>query len=229
MEDKKGISSDLLKITAFVTMIIDHIGLVLSGVMPEILYIMCRGVGRLAFPIFAYCIVEGFIHTSNLKRYITRMCIFAFLSELPFNLMHSGRWLYDGKSNVLFTFAVALMVLGVFKWAKEKGVRGRMAAYGTMAVALVGTYFLQTDYSWIGITFIVVMYCLRDMPEYKYICGSIILWLNGSLYNLVAPLGFVPIYFSRDEKGKLPKWITYGIYPLHMLLLGLLREVVVYG
>lgn len=229
VEEKKGLSSDFLKIIAFVTMIIDHTGLILKGVLPDYLYVACRVVGRLSFPIFAYCVVEGFVHTSNYKKYIIRMWVLAFISELPFNLMTSGKWLYDGGANVLFTFAVALLVLGVFKWAEDKGMKGRISAYAAMSVAIVGTYFLHTDYSWVGIIFIVVMYCLRNMPEYKYVCGSVIMWLNGSLYNLAAPLAFVPIYFCNGRKGRLTKWITYSIYPLHMLVLGLIREVVIYG
>ena len=67
VEEKKGLSSDFLKIIAFVTMIIDHTGLILKGVLPDYLYVACRVVGRLSFPIFAYCVVEGFVHTSNYK------------------------------------------------------------------------------------------------------------------------------------------------------------------
>jgi hypothetical protein len=80
-------STFVLKLIAIITMLIDHTGAVfISPEKNPWLYLLFRGVGRLAFPIFVFLIVEGFYHTKNVKKYLLRMGIFAFISEIPFDL-----------------------------------------------------------------------------------------------------------------------------------------------
>ncbi len=76
-----------LKIIAIVAMLIDHIAAILISPYTNYwLYVSCRTVGRLAFPIFAFLIVEGFYHTSNVRNYLMRLGAFAVLSEIPYDL-----------------------------------------------------------------------------------------------------------------------------------------------
>lgn len=88
-------STFALKIIAIVTMLIDHIGatLISPSLHPQA-YLICRSIGRLAFPIFVFLIVEGFHHTHDIKKYLKRLGIFALISEIPFDLafyhLHSG-------------------------------------------------------------------------------------------------------------------------------------------
>ena len=100
-QKKLGLSGSTLKMIALVIMFIDHIGAVIvqrTMSMPGFdhdfwgsLSTPIRYVGRLAFPIFCFLLVEGFIHTSSVKKYLGRMILFAFLSEIPFNLGISGK------------------------------------------------------------------------------------------------------------------------------------------
>ena len=93
-------SGQSLKFIAIATMVIDHIGLAL---FPDEL--IWRYIGRISFPIFAFLIVEGFVHTSDFKKYIGRILLFAIISEIPFNLLVSGKVLDFTHQNVFFTFA----------------------------------------------------------------------------------------------------------------------------
>ncbi len=80
-------SSYYLKIIAIITMLIDHIGAIyISPRLHPQAYLLFRGIGRLAFPIFVFLIVEGFHHTRNVKKYLIRLGVFALLSEIPFDL-----------------------------------------------------------------------------------------------------------------------------------------------
>lgn len=121
-----GISGSTLKLIAIVTMFIDHLGAtVLRAIMnhPDIAaseiwfdfwkttYSYSRNIGRIAFPIFCFLIVEGFAHTRNVWKYASRMLLFALISEIPFDIALKGNWYFPGKQNVYFTLLIGLLVL----------------------------------------------------------------------------------------------------------------------
>ena len=133
------LNRNALKTTALVSMLLDHIGMIIvypmyinacmvDGVemmgelVPDeakrlyMLYTILRIIGRLAFPIFAFMITEGFIHTQNLKKYILRLFLFAVISEIPYNLAAGRSFLYPYSQNVLWTFLIAVIMM----WAAEK-------------------------------------------------------------------------------------------------------------
>ena len=131
MKERKGISGSTLKIIAIITMLIDHIG---AGVLGRLLvvrgmnevadlnawidanstlvitYQMMRFVGRLAFPIFCFLLIEGFEHTHDVKKYALRLLSFCLISEIPFDLLFNGKILEFGYQNVFFTLFIGLMV-----------------------------------------------------------------------------------------------------------------------
>ena len=140
MKERKGISGSTLKIIAIITMLIDHIG---AGVLGRLLvvrgmneaadlnawidanstlvitYQMMRFVGRLAFPIFCFLLVEGFLHTRSAAKYAFRMLLFAVVSEIPFDLALKGAWYYPEKQNVYVTLLIGLLVLIGFRLAEQ--------------------------------------------------------------------------------------------------------------
>ena len=132
-KEKRGFFGSDLKIIAIVAMFIDHLAAaflqnVYLHMLPsdiyasteastawfaahpgvaafEILILLLRGIGRFGFPIFAFLLVEGFIHTSNVKKYALRLGIFALISEIPFNLAFANVFFYEKYQNVFFTLA----------------------------------------------------------------------------------------------------------------------------
>ena len=119
---KKGISSTTIKIIAVVTMLIDHIGAILITYYDnKIVNFILRLIGRIAFPLFAFCLAEGFAHTSSRKKYAIRLLVAAIISEPAYNLAFAQMNIdFLKQQNVLFTFFIAFCVLWVIENIKNK-------------------------------------------------------------------------------------------------------------
>lgn len=126
---QKGLSGSTLKLIAIITMLIDHIGaaviarLLIAGQGSEMLYKIyyaMRAVGRVAFPIFCFLLVEGFFYTGSRKKYALRLFGFALLSEIPFDLAFSGKILEFGYQNVFFTLLIGLLTIMLFDAVVKK-------------------------------------------------------------------------------------------------------------
>lgn len=98
-----NISASTLHILAMIFMLFDHLW---ATIIPGNQWLTC--LGRLAFPIFAFMIVEGYFHTSSLRRYALRLLLFALISEIPFNLMYSSSLIYPYHQNVIWTLLLGL-------------------------------------------------------------------------------------------------------------------------
>lgn len=143
-----GISGSTLKLIAIVTMFIDHAGAtVLRAILnhPDItndlalrdiwvnIYSMSRSIGRLAFPIFCFLLVEGFTHTRNVRKYAGRLFLFALISEIPFDLALKGNWYFPQKQNVYFTLLAGLLVMIVISFFRHSlGISGRKSTETVM-------------------------------------------------------------------------------------------------
>ena len=115
---KLEISSAALHILAMAFMLCDHLW---GTIVPGNDWLTC--IGRLAFPIFAFLLVEGYFHTSDLKGYVRRLFLFALLSEIPFNLAMGSRLFYPIHQNVLWTF---LLALGFIHWNEKAKHSGKL-------------------------------------------------------------------------------------------------------
>ena len=225
LNDKYHIlSGSALKVIAVITMLIDHTGSVfLSGNPIPLftvaghtltLYTVLRFIGRISFPIFAYLIVEGFLHTSDRKNYGLRLFIFALISEIPWNLEHSGTIWYSGQ-NVFFTLLLGYLGLCVLeRIEKEKlSVNYLLMLLLLMVISVV----LRSDYGISGFGFIVMLFILRNNQLYQTVLGACIL---SSRWK--ASLAFIPIWLYNGKRGFIntrAKTIAfYLIYPVHMLL-----------
>lgn len=183
--EKKLLSSAVLKNTAYITMFIDHFfAVVFRSVMRqcqaagydtgsmEMIYAMGRAVGRISFVLFAYLAVEGFLYTRSRRNYLLRLGVFAFVSEVPFDLAFAGKYCDMGSQNVFFTLFLGILALTIWEWASDKADAVRESAgflagilRGVRAAALVlcciAAYLLHTDYKFMGVLLIFVFYQTR--------------------------------------------------------------------
>ena len=239
---KISFSGSTLKTIAIITMLIDHVGAALVGplrhklpagsqlgVFCQIIYPHMRNIGRLAFPIFCFLLVEGFLHTRNVKKYAFRMLIFAFISELPFDYAFSNQLFYHAHQNVYFTLLIGLLVMigmSAFEYRRPITKWGNYF-YLIMQIAIAAgglwlAAFLHTDYNYKGVFLIIVLYALRLDRRLQAVFGAITI-----SWEPVAPLAFFPIWFYNGTRGRQMKYFFYWFYPVHLLILGFLRHVTI--
>lgn len=242
----QGISGSTLKFLAVVTMLIDHVGLaVLERVLEcmrqagergpqydELYYMMrtMRDIGRFAFPIYCFMLVEGFEHTHSRWKYAARLGAFALISEIPFDLAFSSRVLEFEYQNVYFTLAIGLVTLIVLDkihhWDICAGNPGNLQAAALLKTFLASltavggmllAELLRTDYDWRGVACILILYFLRKRRIWQlfatYAAFAVLLG------EIVALPAFLALALYRGKKGFSGKAFFYGFYPLHLILL----------
>jgi len=219
-------STFALKLTAIISMLIDHTAVVfLSG--NSRLYVICRVIGRLAFPIFAFLIVEGFHHTSNIKKYLTRLGIFAIISEVPFDLAFYNSYMYTRHQNIFFTLFLGLFAIYLIDMAEKKikdnMVLVNLASAGITIVFCFIATLLKTDYKFMGILIIVAFYLFRGS---KVLPAVSMVILSGNLIQACSALSIIPISFYNGKKGRNIKYFFYVFYPAHLIILYLLHLIV---
>lgn len=202
---------------AIIAMFIDHLGAV---IFPE--YIELRIIGRIAFPIFAYTLVEGFVYTHDVFKYMKRLGVLALLSEIPFDLAFFGTPLEFGHQNVFFTLFLGIMML--YLLINTPSTFRKMVL--VIAMFLLSE-FLRTDYSSMGLLMILVYYYFREKKLIKYIGIAIInIFLMGYIQSY-AILALIPIMFHNRQQGPKCKTFFYGFYPVHLLVLFILNVLMV--
>lgn len=229
MERSRGLDGGTLKGIAAALMLTDHVGAIL---LPEVLALRC--VGRLAFPIFAFFIAEGYAHTWNFGRYIRRLAILAVVSEIPFNL-ENGAVFDPARQNVLFTFCLALLTLrGLEALGRERGF-GRWVGCGlVLAAGFAAGELLRTDYGGWGVATVALLYLCRDGKYAKLWLLLAMAAVNGlGMGSMMMPVfgGEMPIqifavaalpviWLYNGQAG--PRGLRrafYVFYPAHLLVL----------
>ncbi len=223
-----GISANALKWIALLTMLCDHAGAVLFAQYP-----VMRLIGRTAFPLFVWLLVEGFFHTSSRKKYLGRMAFFALVSELPFDLALYGRPDRQGQ-NVFFTLSISLVML-VFleramdacqrkRQAGEKAFLQTLAAVGTVAAAMAAAELFCVDYGGSGPLLAALFYCYKRKGSPGLAVSFLIFCLSmGLLTAMVEIFGIVSVpliaRYNGKRTGRGRGRLFYLFYPLHLLIL----------
>lgn len=214
-----GLSGFWLKWIAMVSMLVDHVGMALY---PQ--YLFLRIIGRLAFPIYCFLLVEGAVHTSHKKRYLGRLFLFALLSEIPFDLLVSGQLFCLDYQNVFFTLLLGLLaVFALERWKAS----GYGAVISLLLVLLA--WFARTDYGGGGVIIILLFYLFRRQQLLKTVSfATATVLLYGGLQNY-AILSMGPVLCYNGERGPRVKYFFYVFYPAHLLVLYWLKNSLRWG
>lgn len=229
-----GLSGSTLKIIAIVTMFIDHIGAAILENNAIVSYIINRGervytiwvildlilrlTGRIAFPIFCFLLVEGFLHTGNVRKYVLRLAAFCLISEFPFNLAFFGQLFYSGHQNVFFTLLIGLLVLIGLKHFSGKGWKNGIVRVICIIAGVIIARLLKTDYDAFGVCVIVLFYLFHNRPALRDVTTMLTLIIC-NLLEITGAFALIPIHMYNGKRGISLKYFFYLFYPVHLLLL----------
>ena len=212
---RQGLSQEQLKIMACASMLVDHIGVLF---FPEAVWL--RVLGRIAFPIYCFLLVEGFEKTRNRNKYALRLLFGAVLAELPYDFAFFGG-IYWPRQSVMVTLVMGFGVL----WLLEQG----KPVWLILPVALAAQG-LGTDYGGTGIVLIALIYLVRDREE-RWLLPALMavcfLGLGGGVLSvqMFGVLAVFPIWAYNGRKithSALATWGFYLFYPVHLLVLYLI-------
>lgn len=224
----RPLSGSVLKLLALFAMLVDHSAFRFSPLLVQKLfvfrglvftpYILLRGFGRIAFPLFCFLLAEGYRHTRSRERYALSLLLFALLSELPYNLFHVGGFSYPHQ-NVFFTLFLGF--LGI--WALDRYRKEPWKASLLVLLLFGASVLAKADYGWSGFLFILLTWLFSEQPLMQCFAGIILLpWRAG------VALAYVPMSFYSGERGfirgKAVKYACYVFYPAHLLVLWLLHR-----
>lgn len=235
---KKGFSGFGLKYIALLTMTIDHFSAIFLN-PSSVAYAIGRGIGRIAFPIYCFLLVEGYFHTSNHKAYLKRLFLFALISEIPFDMaiyqfpLVTNFSILSGHQNVFFTLSFGFLAMYLID--RYRNVNEMVAIGGTLLLA-IGAELLHFDYGCIGILVILIFYAYQRFYTNQnalqgYVTALLPLLFYGNVCVYLA-LPFLVLY--NGEKGNaLPggrtfpgaKYFFYLYYPAHLFVLAMIYRI----
>lgn len=233
-ENRPGLSGTALKSIALLTMLIDHIGafvvwrmLFLPQYDRELwsqIYWILRKIGRIAFPIFCFLLVEGFLHTRDRKKYMGRLLLFAIISEIPFDLAQTGNWYSSLYQNVYWELVLGLTAIWLIRVMEEKPIHHALQVVWKLLILttgmLIGEVF-NLDYGLYGIFSIVLLYLTRKNRVNQAFAGAV-----SFCWEIPAPLAFLPIAFYNGKRGRGIKYFFYAFYPAHLLILYIIARAI---
>lgn len=228
----------LLKLIAMICMLVDHLGAV---VFPQ--YRAMRIIGRIAFPLYAYCLAVGCAFTKNMLRYVVRVALLMLVSQPIYVVVmnHTNSAMYsvsfaEHPVRAAFTFylesfrdpsiLLSLLVGMILIWS----IRDRQF----VITACVGVFLYYThgilDYGWRGIVLMLLFYLLASRPilSMPIVTAFMVWWgLSGAGYSVMgvrfgiqmfAIFALPFVYIPTKTNLRLPKWVFYLFYPAHLLL-----------
>lgn len=222
-----------LKYIALISMIIDHSAVVFRSSLKEPVYLSMRCMGRIAFPLFCFVLVEGFFHSSNRNRYLGRLLFFTALSEIPFDLVLKGsiwnvmnhpswRTVMDWSvQNVFLTLSLGFAAMMVMERYQNDYPRILLIV---IAFSFAGE-ILHCDYGSTGVATILLFYLIRKYGRLPLIGAYLPLLVMGILsrIQLFCILSYPFLERYNGEKGRGSRYFFYIAYPAHLLLLLFLK------
>lgn len=241
-----SVSADGLKNFACITMLIQAIGIVviehgiihlesytqqeLSLALAEDADLMVMAgvgsvmqlIGGMAVPLFAFLLVEGFRHTSSYKKYLLSLLLFAVISEVPYDMAMSQSYVDFSSQNAMFSLVICLLTVYFLRMVREvKGGSGILFRIGIVFGAVVWASLFRTQYGLCLVLLAAVFELFHDRSAPKMLLGILI-----SLMYVTGPLAFYGIWcYSGERKNRLPKYVYYVFYPLHLIVLTLVVRI----
>ncbi|MCZ8512663.1 TraX family protein [Paenibacillus filicis] len=203
-----------MQLIAMLTMLIDHVGAVFFK--DQLLW---RIIGRIAFPIYAYCIVLGYMHTRNLKLYMRRLFFIAAVSQIPFMLAFGIMGV-----NAVGTLLVCIAVLYLIE-NRKKSVWIPVAAASVILMEV-----LDFDYGLYGLLLVLIYKYSKShtMVFSHFVLNLLYLFLKDWLiegFSLIPTLviAYVPALYRRLEHRSIPSWLWRSFYPAHLAVIAILE------
>lgn len=190
-------------------MALDHTGAVLY---PSQIWLRC--LGRIAFPIFCFLIVEGFFHTHDVRRYMGRLGVFALISEIPYDLAFRGVPLEYAHQNVFFTLLIGIGMMVLLERNREWPVKAVI-----LLLAMWLAVLIRSDYNFRGVLLIFVFYIFHESRWLAVTAGGFWNFLYQGVIQKYGVLSVLPLALYNGERGRKMKYFFYIFYPVHLLLL----------
>lgn len=242
----KGLSGNQIKLIAASCMLVDHFSKTtlaqifnalhkagripgdalyqLSVVSNKVLY----PIGAVAFPLFCYLFVEGYLHTRSKGKYFLRLAVFALISEIPFDLtffsgfaeMHGTYPFFWPYQNVMFTFLLAMCALFLIERAEgvsHKWLSWLLQAVVALAMCSLAEFVIHCDYEGYGIFLAILFYVLRKNRIYQILgaLASMLIVYNKHPVSMIVSMALVLLYNGQRGKRDL-KYFFYWFYPAHL-------------
>ena len=208
----KGLSGSVLKVIALVSMTVDHIAyyLIVHGTLQ---YDLMRTVGRMAFPIFAFLLVEGYTHTRSIGKYALNLLTFALISEVPWWLLN-----HDNTHNVFFTLLLGLVAIDLITRIGNKPLLWCVI----MASIYANATWLHVDYEYSGILLICTFYFFQSDKVTKCLLATLFMYQYG-VVGLWLGLAAILCYNGERGfiKGQYAKYLCYAYYLLHLITIAI--------
>ena len=212
----KGLSGSALKVIALVSMTVDHIAYYLMD-HGTLLYDVMRTVGRMAFPIFVFLLVEGYGHTRSTRKYALSLLAFALISEIPWWLLN-----HDNTHNVFFTLLLGLIVIEGINKLGKKPLLWAVLIITICTIAI----FLHVDYEYSGILLIWTFHIFKPDKVTKCLLATLFMYQYGVI-GLWLGLAVILCFNGQRGfiKGQYTKYLWYAYYPLHLMTITILLQV----
>lgn len=194
-----------------------------SMMMFATLAIVLQLIQACAVPIFVFLLLEGFLHTASVKKYLIRVVGLAVISEIPYNLAYSGSWLNMGNRNPVFALAVCLLLLYFYRMFPAKGFSNMVLKAVITVAAFLWISMLKIDAGGPCVLMTAVLWALRDKPNFRILggCTAAFLCTVFSPYYLIAPMIFIALHMYNGEKSEENRVVSYLWYPVTLLVFGL--------
>ena len=216
-KDNYSLNAYHLKMIALITMLLDHFARV---IFPDLYFL--KVIGRIAFILFSFLVVEGFLHTRSTAKYLLRLSIFAIMSEIPYDLAFSHTIYDPTKQNIFFTLSSGLISLLVLKSEKiASDIKVLL-----IVVLVTAANLFHFDYYYLGILQILFFYNYRRAKIKQFLMVGIlnIFFMFRVSTQAAAILGLLPIYLYDGQLGKKTGILFYFIYPVHLVVFYLIHR-----